>query len=311
MNVLRKFSHFEPVETLSEHDPYVRVNLSRNIIDNKLYVCKVFKRSNPNFFLVEQEIRVQQSISHPNIVDIKEVIYMKESIIVIMEYYKNGDLLNTMEKRFISTTSKLRLFLQIVNAIEYLHRRGISHLDIKPENVFIDEKMNAKLADFGCCDDELTRKRPFYYRGTMVYSAPEMIMCNCYKTQLADIWSLGILFLTMMCGELPWKRIDNETIKKQVVQGVRLDFDNHPYYVNEVVSRCCELESEKRISVKDLKEYIVKLLKQKGVNAVRVSVSLKNPTCSVIQLKKENIYKMSVKSFTISQRKFRIQAISA
>ena len=70
---------------------------------------------------------------------------------IILEYIKNGNLFEYMNKQNMSLDQILSYFYQIVSAINYLHKKNILHRNIKPENVLIENDKKVKLCDFGFC----------------------------------------------------------------------------------------------------------------------------------------------------------------
>jgi serine/threonine protein kinase len=105
----------------------------------------------------------------------------------------------------LSEKDAIYVFKQIVEAVKYLHERGIIHRDIKDENIVIDQDMHVKLIDFGSASIEDVHK-PFLdkFQGTVQYCPPEVLRGEKYKGRPADMWSLGILLYTILCGEIPF-----------------------------------------------------------------------------------------------------------
>ncbi|PNF27059.1 hypothetical protein B7P43_G10407 [Cryptotermes secundus] len=100
-----------------------------------------------------------------------------------------------------------RYFNQLLSGVEYLHSRGIVHRDLKPENILLDEHDNLKICDFGLAtifrgkgmERTLTNRC-----GTFAYMAPEVLMPP-YHGEPADLWSCGIILVSLLTGRLPWK----------------------------------------------------------------------------------------------------------
>jgi len=97
-----------------------------------------------------------------------------------------------------------RIFLQILNAVEYLHRLDIVHRDLKPENILLDVDFNIKLIDFGLSNYHEEGRKLSTACGSPCYAPPEMLSGNDYDGKIGDVWSLGIIFYGMVCGSLPF-----------------------------------------------------------------------------------------------------------
>lgn len=102
----------------------------------------------------EQEIQLHHEASaHPNVVSLVAVVPAGDSVYVVLEYCPEGDLFgNITEQGMFVGNDELarRAFLQILDAVEFCHNKGIYHRDLKPENVLVTDQGNTcKLADFG------------------------------------------------------------------------------------------------------------------------------------------------------------------
>ena len=189
------------------------VVLVEQIPTKKLYAAKVVSRAmleNENTLIrFEQELRILQSLKHPNIVQLRDVVYNPDNIYLIMDYCSNGELfLHIIENGELAECDARRLFRQIVEAIAYIHKRNIAHRDLKPENILLDENMNAKLCDFGLCHIANDKELLLTPCGSPFYAPPEIINNAKYDGKKADIWSLGIVLFTMLTGSLPWTEVE-------------------------------------------------------------------------------------------------------
>jgi serine/threonine protein kinase len=102
------------------------------------------------------------------------------------------------------------IFIQILNGLNYMHRdHGIAHLDIKLENVVVNDKFVLKVIDFAFC--EKIDKLIYDCRGTDIYLAPEVLAnkgsksCIGFNPEKADVFSLGILLFILFFGQNPFK----------------------------------------------------------------------------------------------------------
>lgn len=96
------------------------------------------------------------------------------------------------------------IFKQVCEALNHLHKKGISHLDLKLTNIMIDDRGRVKLIDFGFShnrDEELERTC-----GTPSYMSPELIEKRNFRGRTSDIWALGVCIYRAMTGEYPFGR---------------------------------------------------------------------------------------------------------
>ncbi|OHT00442.1 CAMK family protein kinase [Tritrichomonas foetus] len=182
-----------------------------------------------------QELDIMQSINHPNIVSILDILYTDTNVYVVTEYCSNGELFDYIVNHpNISRDTVQRLFFQIVSAISFLHQKKIAHRDIKPENILLDDLFNVKVADFGFSrqiDENLLMKTPC---GSPFYAAPEIINGTSYNGQKSDIWSIGVLLFAIATGALPWTATSQTGIYYQITN---CQFDV-PVYIDKDISDC-------------------------------------------------------------------------
>lgn len=105
----------------------------------------------------------------------------------------------------LSEAESLKIFWNLIEAVDSLHQQGVAHKDLKPENLFIDPKTGQiKLIDFGLSvvvsDGELVDQ----YGGSPMYMAPEVLNRDPHDPRLSDIWSLGVILYQMLVGDSPW-----------------------------------------------------------------------------------------------------------
>ncbi|KAI0314497.1 kinase-like domain-containing protein [Amylostereum chailletii] len=96
---------------------------------------------------------------------------------------------------------------QIVDAVAHCHARGVSHRDLKPQNVLVSaDRRHYYLADFGHASQNVYSGT--FGVGSRYYKSPECLCVGSaglkYNTQISDIWSLGVMLLCMLTGSLPW-----------------------------------------------------------------------------------------------------------
>lgn len=113
--------------------------------------------------------------------------------------------LKSMPNKKIDENSCRKIFLQIIQAVDYLHLKNVYHRDIKLENIIIDDKLNIKIIDFGFGTCNPKSKLLNFFCGTPSYMPPEIVQKKDYLGSYADIWSIGILLFTLLCGTFPFR----------------------------------------------------------------------------------------------------------
>jgi serine/threonine protein kinase len=159
------------------------------------------------------ELSILPTLSHPNVIEFHEAFLDDDDLIfIVTEHCTEGDLLSWItENRLVDKTTQKRVFRDICRGIQYLHKNGIAHNDIKPENVIIDCTGTAKLIDFGYGKNEMIVGDEDK-SGTLMYAVPELFLRGRYHTQKADIGSLGILLAIIANGRFPFIGDDDRKI---------------------------------------------------------------------------------------------------
>lgn len=222
---------------------------------NQNFACKIVSRENllkgGNLSSFEREVRAHEQIHHPNIIEIHEVLYHPDVIVLVMDLCKSGDLLHFIISRQYPQICLVRqMFFQIVEALDYLHQRGISHRDLKPENILLDDSYDVKLADFGCAQLGIGNRSDEC--GTLFYAAPEILTSTPCDSRKSDIWSLGIVLFAMASKQLPWPSEDDDEIRKFIINGRLLFPPNFPEEVRHVVLQCTKYDPDERPSAQQI-----------------------------------------------------------
>jgi 5'-AMP-activated protein kinase, catalytic alpha subunit len=138
-----------------------------------------------------------------------------------MEYAPGGELFDhIVNKDRLTEKESCRFFCQIVEGIDYLHKKGIAHRDLKPENLLLDEnKESIKIVDFGLSNSYTEGQTLTTACGSPCYAAPEMIAGKEYHGLDVDIWSCGVTLYAMLVGYLPFEDPDTVQLYKKIILG--------------------------------------------------------------------------------------------
>lgn len=185
---------------------------TRDIITNSVAISVTRNRMTFKDQLVkfkEEACRIN-SLSHPNIVKVSGAFEENDTAYYVMDYVEGESLSQKIIKESISESQILHYMHQLLNALEYIHSRGMLHLDIKPGNVMIDSNDNVVLIDFGASKlfnaqstnkTMMTSMRPPF---TLGYASIEQENGNVRDMgPHCDIYSLGATLYTLYNGEKP------------------------------------------------------------------------------------------------------------
>ncbi|GFU06873.1 hypothetical protein NPIL_304131 [Nephila pilipes] len=154
--------------------------------DNQKVAIKTIKKakieSEEDMLRIRREIHIMASIRHPYIIHINEVFETRQKIVIVMQYASGGELYDYLGCHHILPEEEARrLFRQIAAAIYYCHKNKICHRDLKLENILLDEKGNALIADFGLSNIFDDRRRMNTFCGSPLYASPEIVKGTPYK----------------------------------------------------------------------------------------------------------------------------------
>lgn len=154
----------------------------------------------------EQEARVAASLDHPNVVKIFDYGQAEELFWFTMQFV-GGPTLNQelRQTRTFPPDVAVRIAVAVLDALDYSHRRGVIHRDVKPENIILDEERRPYLMDFGIAKSEasLVRTQTGTVLGSPAYIAPEQLT-GAVVDGRADLFALAVTLYRMLTGAFPF-----------------------------------------------------------------------------------------------------------
>uniref|UniRef100_A0A7N0UFJ5 mitogen-activated protein kinase kinase kinase n=1 Tax=Kalanchoe fedtschenkoi TaxID=63787 RepID=A0A7N0UFJ5_KALFE len=158
---------------------------------------------------LEEEVKLLKNLSHPNIVRYLGTVREEDSLNILLEFVPGGSISSLLGKFGSFPEAVIRTYTkQLLLGLEYLHRNGIMHRDIKGANILVDNKGCIKLADFGASkqvEELATVTGAKSMKGTPYWMAPEVILQTGHSFS-ADIWSVGCTVIEMATGKPPWSQ---------------------------------------------------------------------------------------------------------
>ncbi|XP_054451041.1 serine/threonine-protein kinase DCLK3 [Pteronotus mesoamericanus] len=204
--------------------------------------------------MIDSEILIIQSLSHPNIVKLHEVYETDMEIYLIMEYVQGGDLFDAILESVKFPERDAALMLRdLCKALVHMHDQNIVHRDLKPENLLVqrneDKSTTLKLADFGLAKHVV---RPvFTVCGTPTYVAPEILSEKGYGLEV-DMWAAGVILYILLCGFPPFRSLERDQDELfNIIQQGHFEFlapywDNISDAAKDLVSRLLVVDPKKR-----------------------------------------------------------------
>lgn len=152
------------------------------------------------------EAKAAAALSHTNIVTIYEINKFEDQTFIAMEYLQGETLKDKINSGPLPKNEAIDITVQIAKGLQEAHEKNIVHRDIKPANIFITQKNEVKILDFGLAKlrgvTKLTKDGTTL--GTVAYMSPEQTSGDKVDHR-SDIWSLGVVLYEMITGQLPFK----------------------------------------------------------------------------------------------------------
>jgi serine/threonine protein kinase len=274
------FCEWCPTESNKNH-PIGAVSRMSNpdthlVIDNKqisrdnLFVCKSSKNKSQKSY----EETILSNCAYPSICGYIDTFCKNNNTYIVLEYINGNDLKNIIQNKisnntYFSQEEILNIFVQLLMAVEYLHRNNILHRDIKPANIMISNVGQLKLCDFGfskqCEYDVDTTQLTQTILGTPAYMSPEIIQNVGYNSK-SDMWSIGIILFQLVFLQKPFDYYTTENffdnmvfddinsiVKNNIyVSNLHDIYDSiFIYNITGIIQKLLDKNQKKRISAKN------------------------------------------------------------
>ena len=263
---------------------------------NKLLKKKKFQRDENGKMVVTtplegilREISILKKVNHPNLVKLFEIMHKqdKSKLYLVLEYCEHGDLMYFDEQKNIFTVNKyifekhlrksnckqniekayytenlIRSFIrQTIRGLNYLHRIGVIHKDIKPNNILLDQNNNCKIIDFNFSSilenrwvDNVGKKVDCndYFRPAEICDLNDYEGKKEYKGMPVDIWALGVTAYILSYNKFPFYSENNDLFELyDKIHKAEFEIPSKPkrskYFIN-FLKRCLEKDPNKRIT---------------------------------------------------------------
>ena len=258
-----KLSKYEIGHTLGK-GAYAKVKVVTNLLTQEKCAMKIYDKDKLNDTskrkCVYREIEILKRINHRNIAKLIEVITTQNHILIVQELV-NGISLRDYYNREIRNQKGIsehkanifkKIFKQIFDAMNYLHKNNMAHRDIKLENILMTREYEIKIIDFGFGMYNPENKLQNFFCGTPNYMPPEIAFKKPYVGQKADLWSLGVLVYKMYCADFPFKGKNEKELYKAIKKGKFSMASYTPDYIKKIIVGMIDLDPNKRLTCENV-----------------------------------------------------------
>ncbi|CAL4934396.1 unnamed protein product [Urochloa decumbens] len=226
--------------------------------------CLDLDQLNNNIDEIQREAQIMSLIDHPNVIRAYCSFVVEHSLWVIMPFMTEGSCLHLMKISYQDGFDEpviASILKETLKALEYLHRQGQIHRDVKAGNILIDGAGIVKLGDFGvsaCMFDRGDRQRSRNtFVGTPCWMAPEVLQPGTGYNFKADIWSFGITALELAHGHAPFSKYPPMKVLLMTLQNAPpgLDYERDKRFsksFKEMVAMCLVKDQTKRPTAEKL-----------------------------------------------------------
>lgn len=202
----------------------------------KIVLKKALKGKDVQLQMLYDELYLLQQLKHPNIVEFKGWFESKDKFYIVTQLAVGGELFERILNRGKFTElDAVKILIQLLGAIEYMHSQNVVHRDLKPENVLYiskDEDSPVVIADFGIAK-KLSDKDDLIFKaaGSLGYVAPEVLTGKGHGKP-CDVWSLGVITYTLLCGYSPFIAEDVDGFLQECTRNEEPVTFHSPYWNN-------------------------------------------------------------------------------
>lgn len=233
----------------------------------------IIKEKKVKYVNIEKDT-LNRLTDHPGIVRLYYTFQDERSLYFVLDLATGGELLGALKKISTFDMKCTRFYgAQILDAVDYMHARGVIHRDLKPENILLNDRMHVKITDFGTAKilgdstkrdrsgsttgdplNETEADRAVSFVGTAEYVSPELLL-DKNACKASDLWAFGCIIYQLLAGRPPFKA-KNEYYTFQKIVGLEYTYpDGFPEVAKDLIDRLLVRDPAKRLPVEHVKNH--------------------------------------------------------
>ena len=240
---------------------YSEILIANHLNTGKSYAIKHIMKTKYNSKkeineMVNQEIQIQRTLIHPNIIRLYSYFEDNNNYLIILEQGKKN--LEIILKKIgkYKEDDAFNIFIQIVSALYFLHTNNLVHRNIMPENILINDNNEVKLCDFSYAMEINKPISTIINYNKLEYTPPEIIRQQPYDYSV-DIWTIGVLLYELLHGYSPFgnseKNNSDEIIRNIIIDKYIIDDKlNLSDECIDLIKKLLEFDCEKRIKIQQI-----------------------------------------------------------
>ena len=232
-----------------------------------------------------REAEAAARLQHPNVVPILDYGQLGDVSYIVMPFFAGGSLADAMTgRRTVSPDAAAGAAAQAAQGLDYAHRRGVVHRDVKPDNVLFDAEGHVAVTDFGIASARFHPRLTATGRamGTPHYMSPEQAMGRLLDGR-SDVYALGILLYEMLSGDPPFDGPDAYSVGYKHVHEAPVPLEmaapGAPPALAAITMRCLSKNAAERYQrAGDLADALIGFLVERGAPELRTAWRTRRPT---------------------------------
>ena len=228
---------------------------------DEYYAMKIIPKKNltnkGDYDRLMREVNSMKKLNHPSIVALHNFFENDEFYFLVIDFCEGGSLFEYLQKSETSLREPqaATIFKQIVDAIAFIHHKGIAHRDLKPQNILVTTFPFIKISDFGLCGYIDGDNKMDTFCGSPCYSAPECINHQPYDGRIADVWSLGVILYELVTFKHPWNVLNMPQMIHQITNCIYEIPPTVTSACSDLIESMLKLNTAQRATIEEIESH--------------------------------------------------------